>query len=108
MSLGTRVGVIPRGPQAPRGVAGTPKPGHSLGVLHSHGTLVLGRVEEADVGILRTGGNMGERGVTEGTPKDGDRLGGGGPHPHPEILIFFTVLLVLLVTWTLTLMGSPW
>lgn len=26
----------------------------------------------------------------------------------PEILIFFTVLLVLLVTWTLTLMGSPW
>lgn len=26
----------------------------------------------------------------------------------PEIFIFFTVLLVLLVTWTLTLMGSPW
>lgn len=32
-----------------------------------------------------------------------------GPLPKvPEILIFFTVLLVLLVTWTLTLMGSPW
>lgn len=31
------------------------------------------------------------------------------PPPRvPEILIFFTVLLVLLVTWTLTLMGSPW
>lgn len=26
----------------------------------------------------------------------------------PEIFIFFTVLLVLLVTWTLTLIGSPW
>lgn len=30
------------------------------------------------------------------------------PYSSPEILIFFTVLLVLLVTCTLTLMGSPW
>lgn len=32
----------------------------------------------------------------------------GGGAASPEIFIFFTVLLVLLVTWTLTLIGSPW
>lgn len=98
----------PGDPKHPVGVAGTPKPGHSLGVLHSHGTLVLGRVEEADVGVLAHWGKYGERGGHGGDPK-GTGIGWGGRSPpSPEILIFFTVLLVLLVTWTLTLMGSPW
>lgn len=30
------------------------------------------------------------------------------PHLLPETLIFLTVLVELLVTWTLTLRGSPW
>ena len=53
------------------------------------------------------------RAVNQGRAFSDPRPGGGLPLARPlpgvpEILIFFTVLLVLLVTWTLTLMGSPW
>lgn len=86
----------------------SPSSRYSLGVLHGHRALVLGGVEEADVGVLthwderwRDGGR---RGPLWGRQPRGDPK----PRSSPEILIFFTVLLVLLVTWTLTLMGSPW
>lgn len=87
----------------------SPSSRYSLGVLHGHRALVLGGVEEADVGVLAHWGERWRDGGSGRAPVGtGTAAGGAKPCSSPEILIFFTVLLVLLVTWTLTLMGSPW
>lgn len=107
----------------------------------SHGTLVLGSAEKADVRVLSHCGVgwgvkqpcrehsllLPPRGVSPSgaasrtglCPWAEITLGAtwaaiptpgppSVPHLLPETLIFLMVLVELLVTWTLTLRGSPW